>query len=384
MRSRARTWISAGAATCLALAVVAAVPGRADAAVAFVGASSAANASGSSSEVINRPSGVTSGTVLVATITAAGTGAITPPSGWTQIADTTTTLRQTSYYRVAGSSEPSSWTWTLGSSRRASGGIVAYSGVDANVPIDASAAASGTSGNATAPSVTTNVGGDTVIAAVGYTGTWSTNSITPAASTTERYDVSNAGTESEGADFTQSTSGATPTRTVTPATSGAWIAVTIALYPATAATLSLSTTGTPSFSASLPAGDQTPTYTLPLTVQDTRTGSAAGWNVTITSTQFKTGGATPRTLATTASHATAVTGVCAGGASCVNPTNSVTYPLAVPAGSTAPSAVKLNNAAAGTGTGIFTLTPTIGVSVAANAFAGTYTSTVTVALVSGP
>jgi hypothetical protein len=364
--------------------VVAAVPGRADAAVAFVGASSAANASGSSSEVINRPSGVTSGTVLVATITAAGTGAITPPSGWTQIADTTTTLRQTSYYRVAGSSEPSSWTWTLGSSRRASGGIVAYSGVDANVPIDASAAASGTSGNATAPSVTTNVGGDTVIAAVGYTGTWSTNSITPAASTTERYDVSNAGTESEGADFTQSTSGATPTRTVTPATSGAWIAVTIALYPATAATLSLSTTGTPSFSASLPAGDQTPTYTLPLTVQDTRTGSAAGWNVTITSTQFKTGGATPRTLATTASHATAVTGVCAGGASCVNPTNSVTYPLAVPAGSTAPSAVKLNNAAAGTGTGIFTLTPMIGVSVAANAFAGTYTSTVTVALVSGP
>jgi hypothetical protein len=369
---------------CLALAVLAAVPGRADAAVAFLSASSAANASGSTSEVISRPSGVTSGTVMVATITAAGTGAITAPSGWTQIADTTTTLRQSSYYRVAGSSEPTSWTWSLASNRRASGGIVAYSGVDTSVPVDASAAASGTSGNATAPSVTTNVPGDTVIAAIGYAGTWSSNSITPAASTTERYDISDAGTESEGADFTQSTSGATPTRTVTPATGGAWIAHTIALYPATAATLSLSTTAVPTFSASLPGGDQTPTYTLPLTVQDTRTGSAAGWNVTITSTHFTTGGATARTLATTASRATAVSGTCAGGASCVTPNNSVTYPLAVPAGTTAPSAVKLDNAAAGTGTGIFTLTPTIGVSVPANSFAGTYTSTVTVALVSGP
>ena len=75
---------------------------------------------------------------------------------------------------------------------------------------------------------------------------------------------------------------------------------------------------------------------------------------------------------------------CAGGASCVTPTNSVTYPLTVPAGSTAPSAVKFASAATGTGTGIFTLTPTIGVSVPANSYAGTYTSTLTIALVSGP
>jgi hypothetical protein len=382
--STARTWTWACGAACLTLAAQVAAPGRAEAAVAFVGASSAANAAGSSSEVINRPSGVTSGIVMVATVTAAGTGAITPPSGWTQISDTTTTLRETSYYRVAGSSEPSSFTWSLSSSRLASGGIVAYSGVDANVPIDASASASGTSGSATAPSVTTNVAGDTVIAAVGYTGTWSSNSVTPAASTTERYDVSDAGTESEGADFTQSTSGATPTRTVTPATSGAWVAHTIALYPATAATLSLSTAAAPTFSASLPAGDQTPTYTLPLTVQDTRTGVALGWNLTITSTQFTTGGATPRTLAAGASRATAVASACAGGASCVNPTTSIAYPLILPAGATPPSAVKLANAAAGTGTGVFTVTPTIGVSVPANSFAGAYNSTITVALVSGP
>jgi WxL domain surface cell wall-binding len=359
-------------------------PGRAEAAIALVSARSAANASGSSSEVIAQPAGVTSGEVLVAIITAGGTGAITPPSGWTVIRDTTTTLRQTSYYHVTGTSEPTSWTWTLGSARLASGGIIAYSGVDIGVPIDASATGSGTTGNAIAPSVTTNFAGDTVVAAVGYNGTWPSNSVTPGASTTERYDISNAGTESEGADFTQSTAGATATKTLTPVTSGAWIATAIALDPASAATLSLSTTATPTFSASLPSGDQSPTYSLPLSVVDTRTGSAAGWSLTITSTQFTTGGATPRTLATTASRATAVASACAGGASCVSPTDSVTYPLTVPAGSTPPSAVKLDNAAAGTGSGIFIMSPTISVSVPANSYAGTYNSTLTVALVSGP
>jgi hypothetical protein len=363
---------------------LAAAAGPADAAISELSASSAANGSGSSSETITQPAGVTSGEVLVATITAAGTGAITPPSGWTVIRDTTTTLRETSFYHVTGSSEPTSWSWTLGSARAASGAIIAYSGVSTSVPIDASATGSGNTGNPTAPTVTTNFAGDTVISAAGITGSWATNSATPAASTTERYDVSNTSTESEGADVTQSTAGATPARMPTPATTGAWIAATIALNPASAATLSVSTTATPTFSASLPSGDQTPTYTLPLSVQDTRSGSAVGWNLTITSTQLTTGGATPRTLATTASRATAVASACIGGASCVSPTNALTYPVTVPAGTTPPAAVKLDDAAAGTGIGIFTITPTIAVSVPANSHAGTYNSTLTIALVSGP
>jgi len=347
-----------------------------------VSASSTANLSGASTEVISKPAGVTSGTVLVATITAAGTGAITPPSGWTQIQDATTSLRQTSYYHVAGTTEPASYTWSLGSARRASGGIIAYAGVNTTVPVDASAINSGSSGSATVPSVTTNVAGDTIVAAVGYTGAWLSNSITPGAATTERYDVASTATDSEAADFTQATAGATPTKTATPASSGAWIAAAVALDPATTATLALSTTASPSFSASLPVGDQTPTYSLPLTVQDTRTGSSAGWNLTITSTQFSTGSG--HTLAASASHATSVTTTCAGGASCTTPTNTVTYPVTIPAGSTPPTAVKLANAAAGTGAGIFTLTPTIGVTVPADSYAGTYTSTLTISLVSGP
>jgi hypothetical protein len=46
--------------------------------------------------------------------------------------------------------------------------------------------------------------------------------------------------------------------------------------------------------------------------------------------------------------------------------------------------VKFFIAAAETGMGKFTVTPTVGVSLPANTYAGTYTSTVTLASVSGP
>jgi hypothetical protein len=147
-------------------------------------------------------------------------------------------------------------------------------------------------------------------------------------------------------------------------------------------TLSVSTAATPSFSANLDTGDQTPTFTVPLTTQDTR-GSGAGWNETVTSTQFTTGGATPNTLATSASSLTGVTSGCGPG-TCTNPTNAIGYPVGVPAAATAPTAVKFYNAAANTGMGKFTITPTIGVFVPQNSFAGTYTSTLTVSIVTGP
>jgi WxL domain surface cell wall-binding len=151
----------------------------------------------------------------------------------------------------------------------------------------------------------------------------------------------------------------------------------------TAGALSLSTSAAPTFSANLALGvDSTPTYTLPLTAVDT-TGTGAGWNLTITSTQFTTGGGTPHTLAANASTMTGVTSACASG-TCTNPTNAVTYPVSVPAAATAPTAVKFFNAAANTGLGSFTVTPTVGVFVPAASFAGSYSSTLTVSIVSGP
>jgi hypothetical protein len=127
--------------------------------------------------------------------------------------------------------------------------------------------------------------------------------------------------------------------------------------------------------------DQSVAFTLPLSITDAR-GNGSGWNATITSTSFTDGSG--HTLAASASSVSNVTVACVNGGSCTNPTNAVTYGLSVPAGATAPTAVKLFNAAANTGMGRFTVTPSVSVSVPGNVFAGTYSSTVTVAVASGP
>src|SRR5947209_20586187 len=106
-----------------------------------------------------------------------------------------------------------------------------------------------------------------------------------------------------------------------PASSGAATSVT-ATGTLTGSTLTATTSATPSFSANLDNGDSTPTYTIPLTTQDTR-GTGAGWNETITSTQFTTGGASPQTLATNASSITGVTAISGSGTNTA-PTNAVT------------------------------------------------------------
>src|SRR5215210_2132877 len=65
----------------------------------------------------------------------------------------------------------------------------------------------------------------------------------------------------------------------------------------TGGALSITTSATPSFSATLDGTDQTKSYTVPTTVTDAR-GNSAGWHLDITSTQFTTGGGTPSTLDT--------------------------------------------------------------------------------------
>lgn len=149
-----------------------------------------------------------------------------------------------------------------------------------------------------------------------------------------------------------------------------------------AGALGLSHGATASVSNTLDGSDQTVLYTIPLTLDDAR-GNGAGWNTTITSTTFTTGGGTPRTLPG-ASAISAVSSTCRAGGTCTAATNSIGYPVSVPDGATAPAAVKFFNSAANTGMGRFTVTPTIGVTILGNAYAGSYSSTVTVAVVSGP
>jgi hypothetical protein len=125
---------------------------------------------------------------------------------------------------------------------------------------------------------------------------------------------------------------------------------------------------------------QTTTASPALTPSDT-TGSGSGWNLTGTSTTFKNSAS--KTLPTTATQVTAASA--AGSSStCRLPTNAITYPLALPAGSTAPTAVKIYDATAGTGLGAATVTVTFTLTVPPSTYSGSYTSTWTLSLVSGP
>jgi hypothetical protein len=162
------------------------------------------------------------------------------------------------------------------------------------------------------------------------------------------------------------------------------LALCLARAPVALAGFSLTTTAAPTVAVTLTGSDQTAPYTLDLTVDNSGIGSTTGgWHLTITSTQFSTGGATPRTLPTVASSIIDLTSVCAVGP-CTDPANASTYPLAVPAGSPAPAPTTFFSTPALTGVGTFTVTPAVAVAIPANAYAGAYTSTLTLALAAGP
>jgi len=367
--------VALGAALALALA-----PGSACAAITVVGSNTASTAT--NTLTITKPTNTLSGNVMVAVVSGAGTTAISAPAGWTLVQDTTSgALRQVAYVHVAGGSEPSTYAFTSATSRNASGGITSYSGVNTTVPVDASGEALGASGKAVSPSVTTTTASDQVITAVA---TATATSWTAATGTVERYDKASTSTTQEVADASQLTAGATPARTVTPVIlTGAWTAQTIALRDAASAGLSFTSAVGASFSADIDGGDQTAAYSVPLTVLDTRTGASAGlgWSVTLTSTTLTTGTASLPASATTV---TAATATCANGGVCVAAVNGTAYPVTVPAAVIAPSAVKVASLAAGSAEGAFSLPLSLSVSVPQNSFTGTYASTLTVAVVTGP
>ena len=134
-----------------------------------------------------------------------------------------------------------------------------------------------------------------------------------------------------------------------------------------------------------------------LTVSD-QTLTGAGWHVTVAATTLTTGvhalpntgtlvltGSTSSVAATTAPSAT-----CAP--SCVPPNDAaVTYPVAITTAATSPTPAEIYDAQTATGLGAITLggaSPASPagwwVTVPGSAWAGTYTSTVTLAVVSGP
>lgn len=112
------------------------------------------------------------------------------------------------------------------------------------------------------------------------------------------------------------------------------------------------------------------------------TGSGAGWRMTATSTTFTDGA---KTLPNTAVTFNTVPDVaCQPTKVCVTPTNSIGAIYNLPADTVAPAATTFFNAAAATGTGNVRVEPTWRLTVPATALVGTYSSTWTISLVSGP
>jgi hypothetical protein len=132
------------------------------------------------------------------------------------------------------------------------------------------------------------------------------------------------------------------------------------------------------------------------TVNDA-TGTGAGWHVTTSGTTFTNGTHTLPDVGTfvntgsitSVSATTAPTATCV--ATCVLPTNTTTYPVAITTAPSTPTAVTIYDTSAATGVGQVTIgghsaANPVGwwVNVPSSAFAGSYTSTVTIAIVSAP
>ena len=168
--------------------------------------SSATTATGTASLTINKPLGVVVGDVMIANVAnyLQNTQVSASCAGWTVIAGTDTDRgRATLLYKVAGASEPSSYTFTVTTGSTAStGAIVAFSGVNTTTPFDVTPATSWYTQSASSltavPSITTTAANAAVIMfgnvsrvtsslnANYVSGSWSTTNL---GNLTELYDV---------------------------------------------------------------------------------------------------------------------------------------------------------------------------------------------------
>jgi hypothetical protein len=231
----------------IALSVSLIISNAASAQIAQRG-SSTNGTSTNTSLTINKPTGVVAGDVMIVNIGQRNNGTTAPLlSGWTPIAsgviDGGTTMGAL-LYKVAGGSEPTSYTFTLGSGAdNNEGTIVAFSGVDVSgSPFDVApgslslSAANGST--VTATGITTVTANAAVIMFAQSNdnqsmGTW--NSTSPGTLTElyeDQYNASGAVDLTLGAAWAiKATAGATGNGTMTLGSSIRWGAMLIALKP---------------------------------------------------------------------------------------------------------------------------------------------------------
>ena len=284
-----RTLVGSGLAiACLLAPLLACSPARA--AIYFRSGATAQTGSGATSIAVSVPAGVVAGDVMIASIAAEGGGNFTAPTGWSStnlFAGATKFGTGGVYFHVASSSEPASYSWGLGTSRKATGKIASYVGVENSSPIEVKATTAGNTSGTTdkAASITTTVNNTMVILDWSGVNAAGAFTITPPASTTNRATVFTSGSGSvvgsQTQDFIQATAGATGEKTFTISASIPWQTVTIALKPGTGALGFDVAPATPTLPAvTLSGAAQTTTAAMSNFAVD-NTNSATGWNVTV-------------------------------------------------------------------------------------------------------
>lgn len=186
--------------------------------------------------VVDLPSGTTSGDLLVAFIAYAGyyNPPSSVPSGWTQLTwgayYPTVTVRV--YYKIAGGSEPSDYTWIWGSnSWYHSGSIHRITGAATSSPLYVYSGTSGFDETPVAPSVNATASDTLLLAFAAFT---ASSTFTPPSGMTEVSDFGGTGMSHTVASLNLSATGSTGSKSFDPATSGSnfWATLVVGVAPA--------------------------------------------------------------------------------------------------------------------------------------------------------
>jgi hypothetical protein len=136
------------------------------------------------------------------------------------------------YWKRAGASEPANYTFTFGSSVRASGGILVFDNYDTNNPIEVSTGNTGSGTGLTANAVTTGWPHGFIVS---FFGTSARTTFSQPSSMTEQFDVMNGTSGNPGPSIAADTdpvssAGSTGNKTSTAGASGSWASQLISIH----------------------------------------------------------------------------------------------------------------------------------------------------------
>jgi hypothetical protein len=384
----ARSLTSRGARVALVLgplvvAALSTLAPSADAAIAQVQIGTLKSTNSGTSVAPTLPAASTTGTLLVVVLTSDAASSSSGPAGWTRAVSIfqSTNGWAEIWYRPNNPGGITSATFTIPSAASVEAEMSEWSGVATSSPVDTTSTVTATGTTSATVSATNSASGD-----LGITGFTVKNGVTTftAGSGWTHLFTDTSIKESVG-DYKLGLASGSVSETETANSSNSWAGAIATFKSAAGAcsggSLALTLPGSVTFGNLTLNGTNQTTTASPVLTPDDETGSGAGWNITGTSTTLTNAGG--KTLPTTATTATGSSAAAATG-NCVLPTNSIGYPVTLPAGGSPPTAVKLYNAAANTGEGPTDVTFNFQLALPANAYIGTYTSTWTFAIVSGP